>query len=161
MIAKNGIDWDAMGFTVYGECPAYGSTKRKRQNVSKDSKRNISFTPAYRLWSRLIQMDRGNQYPKITLCKEWKEFECFEKWYDENYYEVGDDNMSFCYNLFDTDNAFASPETCCFLPFCIKTKNRRDARLRKLVDEYKDSMPEKVRVFYEDFFKAVDNGKME
>lgn len=21
MIAKNGIDWDAMGFTVYGECP--------------------------------------------------------------------------------------------------------------------------------------------
>ena len=161
MIAKNGIDWTAMGFTVYGECPEYGSTKRKRNNVSHESKRNISFTPAYRLWANLLQRDRGNEWSKIILCEEWKNFENFEKWYNENYYDVGDDNMSFLCNLFDPENIYASPETCCFLPHSIKTKNRRDARLKGLVEKYNDFLPEKVRIYYENYYKAVTNGKVE
>ena len=76
MVTKNGIDWTAMGFTVYGECPEYGSTKRKRNNVSHESKRNISFTPAYKLWQRLIRVDRGQEIPNLrdNLCEQWKEF---------------------------------------------------------------------------------------
>lgn len=120
MIAKNGIDWEAMGFTVYGECPAYGSTKRKRQNVSKDSERNISFTPAYKLFQRLIQIDRGNAkgYNGI-LCEEWKQFDCFEKWYNENYYVIENEKMQFSYKFFDIYNDFISPKTSCFLPMSI------------------------------------------
>lgn len=116
LIAKNGIDWTAMGFTVYGECPAYGSTKRKRNNVNHESKRNISFTPAYKLWARLLQIDRGTTY---TLCEEWKQFENFEKWYNENFYKVENDNINFSFRFFDVHNEYIAPETSCFLPYCI------------------------------------------
>lgn len=116
LIAKNGIDWTAMGFTVYGECPVYGSTKRKRNNVNHESKRNISFTPAYKLWVRLLQMDRGTTY---TLCEEWKQFENFEKWYNENFYKVENDNINFSFRFFDVHNEYIAPETSCFLPYCI------------------------------------------
>ena len=116
LIAKNGIDWTAMGFTVYGECPEYGSTKRKRNNVNHESKRNISFTPAYKLWARLLQMDRGTTY---ILCEEWKQFENFEKWYNENFYKVENDNINFSFRFFDVHNEYIAPETSCFLPYCI------------------------------------------
>lgn len=120
LIAKNGIDWTAMGFTVYGECPEYGSTKKKRQNIGGDKTRNISFIPSYKLWSRLIQIDRGNVkgYSGI-LCEEWKQFETFEKWYNENFYKVENDNMNFSFRFFDVHNEYITPETSCFLPYCI------------------------------------------
>ena len=41
MIAKNGIDWEAMGFTVYGECPEYKGYIHKTH--SRDKKINISY----------------------------------------------------------------------------------------------------------------------
>lgn len=150
MITKNGIDWDAMGFTVYGECPAYGSTKYRRNNVGSDNNlychaRNITFTPAYKLWSRLIQKDRGNDYPRITLCEEWKEFYKFEKWYNENYYDVIEEQMNFSYTFFNRDNTYVSAETSCFLPCSIFRVNKMDTHLRILVEKYKDKMPEKVR----------------
>lgn len=119
LIAKNGIDWDAMGFTVYGECPAYGSTKLKRQNIGKDKTRNISFIPSYKLWSRLIQIDRGNFGTEGILCEEWKQFENFEKWYNENIYEIKNDNVNFSFRFFDIHNKYITPETSCFLPICI------------------------------------------
>lgn len=146
MIAKNGIDWTAMGFTVYGDCPAYGSTKYKRSKTTgDDSKRNITFTPAHKLWQRLVQKDRGNDYLKITLCEEWKNFYNFEKWYKENYYDVIEEQMNFSYTFFDKDNTYVSAETSCFLPKSIRWRNRADCRLIELFDKYKDKMPENVR----------------
>lgn len=163
MIGKNGIDWDAMGFTVYGECPAYGSTKYKRNKASNDSKRNITFTPAYKLWSRLIQKDRGNDYPRITLCEEWKDFYNFEKWYNENYYDVLEERMDFSYTFFNMDNTYVSAETSCFLPNSILFVNKMDCRLTELVEKYKDKMPEKVRKQCEKLCEELKNsyGKVE
>ena len=158
LIGKNGIDWTAMGFTVYGECPAYGSTKRKRNNVSHESKRNISFTPAYKLWARLLQMDRGTTY---ILCEEWKQFENFEKWYNENYYEVEADSMEFTYRLFDVDNTILSPDTSCFLPRSINRINKRNYQLIELVKQYECFMPDNVRKHCEKLCEVLTNGKVE
>ena len=134
LIAKNGIDWTAMGFTVYGECPEYGSTKRKRNNENHESKRNISFTPAYKLWSRLLQIDRGNSKGcSGILCDEWKQFDCFEKWYNENYYAIENEKMEFSYRFFDIYNDFISPKTSCFLPIGI------NEIVKKLGGHYKNN----------------------
>ena len=122
MIAKNGIDYDAMGFVVYGECPEYkGMCSRK--NMSKE--KNVSFLPSYKIWSRLIQIDRGNSSQKGFLCDEWKEFKNFEQWYDNNFYQIDGEQMELSYRFFDMNNDTYSPDKCCFLPLSInKTVSR-------------------------------------
>ena len=119
MIAKNGIDWDTMGFTVYGECPKYGEgVCYKKSKNKRNTDRNITFLPSHRLWQRIIQIDRGNELPNLkdNLCEEWKEYENFEKWYNENYYDVEGEKVEFSYRFFDVMNTYISPEMCCFLP---------------------------------------------
>lgn len=114
MIAKNGIDWDAMGFVVYGECPEYKGWKK----INRNKERNVTFTPAYKLWQRLIRVDRGQEIPNLrdNLCEQWKEFSVFEKWYEQNHYEVEGEDVEFSYRFFDIYNTYVSPETSCFLP---------------------------------------------
>lgn len=114
MIAKNGIDWEAMGLKVTGECPEYMSHK----SLNKVGERNITFTPAYKLWQRLVRVDRGQEILSLkdNLCEQWKDFNVFEKWYKQNYYEVEGDDMEFSYRFFDIYNTYISPETSCFLP---------------------------------------------
>lgn len=129
MIAKNGIDYEAMGFVVYGECPEYkGMFNRK--NMSKE--RNISFLPSYKIWSRLIQIDKGNANQRGNLCEEWKEFENFEKWYNDNFYQIVGETMELSDKFFDINNDTYSPDKCCFLP---QTINRTVSRLG--VSEFK------------------------
>lgn len=162
LIGKNGIDWDAMGFTVYGECPPYGSTRRKRNNVGRNSKENISHTPQYRLWARLLQIDRGNvKGQRGTLCEEWKVFANFKKWYDENYYVVDDNETQFTYKFFDCDNTMISPQKSCFLPRKIMHKKVKDNQFVELIDKYKNAMPDNVKIYCEKLCKEVANGKVE
>lgn len=65
MIAKNGIDWETMGFTVYGECPEYKGYIHKIH--SKDKKINISYEKSYKLWERLIQINETVINPPAEL----------------------------------------------------------------------------------------------
>ena len=104
MIAKNGIDYEAMGFVVYGECPEYKGYYRRR-NMSKE--KNISFTPSYKLWSSL------KNYAK--LCEEWKEYSNFEKWYDENYYQIDNDLMCLDKDILHKGNKIYNPNDCVFV----------------------------------------------
>lgn len=115
MIAKNGIDWDAMGFTVYGECPEYKGYINKIH--SRDTKINISCEKSYRLWERVIQIDRGNECKNIgILCEQWKQYENFKKWYDENIYEIENEELEFSYEFWNVKNNIISPETSAFIP---------------------------------------------
>lgn len=115
MIAKNGIDWDAMRFTVYGECPEYkGYINRSH---SKDKNINISYEKSYTLWERLIQIDRGNEGNNAnSLCEQWKQYENFKKWYDENFYEMDNEKLEFSYKFWDVNNDIISPETSVLIP---------------------------------------------
>lgn len=122
MIAKNGIDWNAMGFTVYGECPEYKSTLPKASKAYRDKTKNISHTPAYKIWSRLIQIDKGNAKNQAgILCDEWREFENFNKWYENNYYEIVGEKMELSHKLYSLNNQLMSPEMSCFLPTTINS----------------------------------------
>ena len=102
-----------MGFVVYGKCPEYkGMCNRK--NMSKE--RNVTFLPSYKIWMRLIQINKGNTNQRGNLCEEWKEFENFEKWYDDNFYQIDGEQMELSYKFFDMNNDTYSPDKCCFLP---------------------------------------------
>ena len=115
MIAKNGIDWEAMGFTVYGECPEYKGYINKSN--SKDRSINISYEKSYRIWERLIQIDRGNQGKIIgVLCDQWKQYENFKRWYDENFYEIDNEELEFSYRFWNINNNIISSETSVLIP---------------------------------------------
>ncbi len=115
MIAKNGIDWETMGFTVYGECPEYKGYIHKIHR--KDKKINISYEKSYKLWERLIQINRGNVGKNNgILCEQWQQYENFKKWYDENLYEIENEEVEFSYKFWDVDNDIISPETSVLIP---------------------------------------------
>ena len=59
-------------------------------------------------------------YKDCTVCEEWHCFANFEKWFNENYYEINNEIMQLdkdllCHNL-KLENKIYSPETCCFVP---------------------------------------------
>ena len=110
------------------------------------------------VYAFFLQMDRGTTY---ILCEEWKQFENFEKWYNENYYEVEADSMEFTYRLFDVDNTILSPDTSCFLPRSINRINKRNYQLIELVKQYECFMPDNVRKHCEKLCEVLTNGKVE
>ena len=89
------------------------------------------------------------------------QLENFEKWYNENYYEVEADSMEFTYRLFDVDNTILSPDTSCFLPRSINRINKRNYQLIELVKQYECFMPDNVRKHCEKLCEVLTNGKVE
>ena len=55
MIAKNGLNWNAMGFTVYGECPKYKSTLHKTSKNHRNKDKNISCALPEKIDSKKLQ----------------------------------------------------------------------------------------------------------
>lgn len=166
-----------MGFVVYGECPDYKGYCR-RKNMSK--KKNVSATPSYKLWSRLLRIDRGlDAYLEgVKLCEEWKEYSNFEKWYDENFYEVNGEKMQFSYKFFDIYNKTYAPNTCCFLPESLNAtlcklgnsdsekglsdvwKSILGKKFLDTAEKYKNELPQCILERLINFEKEVANGKM-
>lgn len=150
MKAKNGVDWSEWGFEVKGDCPKYRGI---RSRTTRKSNCHISNTDSYRKWERLIRFDRGQEYDKeAVLCNEWKEYENFLKWYNENIYEIDGEEVGLSYRIFDMNNHYISPETYIFAPKRIvdlcNGKGKIDRRTEKhkqaieiVKNEYKDKIP--------------------
>ncbi len=151
MKAKNGVNWSEWRFEVYGDCPKYQGI---RVRTKRKSDENISNTDSYKKWERLIRFDRGQECDKeAVLCEEWKEYENFLKWYNENIYEIDGEEVGLSYRVFDTNNHFISPDTYIFVPksivdlCCGKGHEKRRIERHKqaigiIKSEYKDIIPE-------------------
>ena len=55
-------------------------------------------------------------YKNCTVCEEWHCFANFEKWFDENYYEIPNERVCLDKDILVKGNKIYSPETCCFVP---------------------------------------------
>ena len=55
-------------------------------------------------------------YTNVSVDKEWHCYANFEKWYNENYYNVGDEKMELDKDILFKGNKIYSPETCIFAP---------------------------------------------
>ena len=61
------------------------------------------------------------QYAQCTVCEEWLNFSNFEKWYNENLYQIEDMAMDLDKDILIKGNKEYSPATCCIVPHCINT----------------------------------------
>ena len=75
---------------------------------------------AYKCWERLcnraIYKDGRLAYQDIQVCQEWYDFSNFEKWFEENYYEIPNCRMELDKDILIKNNRTYQPNACCFIP---------------------------------------------
>ena len=72
--------------------------------------------------------DKEGTYKDCEVCKEWWLFSNFKKWYDENYYQINNEQMSLDKDILHKGNKIYSPENCIFVNQIINnlfTKNNK------------------------------------
>ena len=80
--------------------------------------------PQYIVWNAMIkrcyfdnEKDLHPSYYHITtVCEEWKNFQVFARWYDDNFYDIGEGRMHLDKDILVPGNKVYSPETCIFVP---------------------------------------------
>ena len=103
---------------------------------------------SYYCWKGMMSRCYYNEFHKkqptyigCSVCEDWHCFATFEKWFNENYYEIEGEEMQLdkdilCHNL-KIENKIYSPETCVFLPrkfnnlFERKKSNKKNKDLPK------------------------------
>lgn len=82
---------------------------------------NHQKTLSYKKWVDIIHRCYRNSlntlaYQECTVCDEWKNYQNFAQWFEENYYEVPNITMSIDKDIIKKKNKIYCPEYCCFLP---------------------------------------------
>lgn len=77
----------------------------------------------YRIWADMIDRccnieykNKHSSYQDCTVCESWHNFQNFAKWYDENYYEIANEQIHLDKDILVKGNKIYSPQTCCFVP---------------------------------------------
>lgn len=55
-------------------------------------------------------------YDKCTVCEEWHNYQVFAKWFDENYYTIGEGRMHIDKDILIQGNTVYSPDMCLIVP---------------------------------------------
>ena len=109
---KKGIVHNPYDKTVYG-VGYLGVGKYNREDNHK----------RYDVWSKMIQrcydayaINRNMTYKDVKVCKEWHCFQNFAKWYENNYYEIENEEMNLDKDILVKGNKIYSPQMCIFVP---------------------------------------------
>lgn len=93
---------------------------------NSSSKENKIIKKSYKYWYSMLQrcydskfQDKNTSYKDCEVCEEWLCFEIFEKWFNENYYEIKGEKMELDKDILFKGNKIYSPETCIFVPHLI------------------------------------------
>lgn len=85
--------------------------------------KNKIFTEPYKKWHSMIvrcysekSLLNKNTYNNCIVCKEWHNFQNFAEWYENNYYEVKNEEMNLDKDILAKGNKIYGPETCIFVP---------------------------------------------
>ena len=81
-------------------------------------------TPIQYVWHGMIERCYSEKlsymhpayYGKVTVCEEWHNFQTFGKWYDNNFYDIGEGRMHMDKDILEPGNTIYSPDTCIFVP---------------------------------------------
>ncbi len=88
----------------------------KSRNKNGDKKKS------YTTWFAMIQrcykecFEKKTTYKDCLVCDEWLCYENFEKWFDENYYEIPGEIVDLDKDILSKENKIYSPNTCIFVP---------------------------------------------
>lgn len=87
--------------------------------VSKNGK----CTKCYKTWNHMLErcyskkfQERNPTYIDCSVSEDWLNFQVFGKWFDENYYNIGEEVMSLDKDILMKGNKIYSPQTCVFVP---------------------------------------------
>jgi hypothetical protein len=92
------------------------------------TKENNKMTKVYNTWKEMLKRcyDENSRkkyktYKDCTVAEEWHNFQNFAKWYDENYYEIDNEEMCLDKDILINGNRIYSPEACLFVPKSINS----------------------------------------
>lgn len=101
--------------------------------VDVNGKKAIS----YEIWRSMLQrcydekaLQRNPTYKNCLVCKEWLYYPNFKSWYDNNYYDVDDEQMCLDKDILFKGNKIYSPETCIFVPHNINKLFTKSNKVR-------------------------------
>ena len=101
----------------------YSNTKRGEYKIGECGRGNKKNKMSYWYWNAMISrchdnyfLEKEPSYKQCTICEEWREYSSFDKWFDENYYEIENEKMELDKDILFKGNKIYSPETCIFVP---------------------------------------------
>lgn len=101
----------------------YSNTKRGEYKIGECGRGNKKNKMSYWYWNAMISrchdnylLEKEPTYKQCTICEEWREYSSFDKWFNENYYEIENEKMELDKDILFKGNKIYSPETCIFVP---------------------------------------------
>jgi len=80
-------------------------------------------TKCYKVWNRMLSrcydskyIQKHPTYEQCEVCEEWRNFQNFAQWFENNYYEIDKQVMNLDKDILIKHNKMYSPETCVFVP---------------------------------------------
>lgn len=85
-------------------------------------------TKVYKAWNSMIERcydkrvhAKNPTYTDCEVCEEWKNFQNFAEWFEQNYYEIEEEKTCLDKDILIKGNKIYSPDTCVFVPQSINT----------------------------------------
>lgn len=122
-------------------------------NASKNGKHKESYNVWRDMLSRCYNKREQSKKPSYIgceVCEEWLCFETFEKWYNENYYNLENEPLNLDKDILFSNNKIYSPKTCLLVPkrinqlFIRINFNHKSAELKYKMP-YKEYKENKIR----------------
>lgn len=88
-------------------------------DIKSNLNKNLYALPQYIIWKHMIERCYAGDYPTykdVTVCEEWKCFENFSKWYEQNWKSHMDNTWHLDKDILIKGNKIYSPKTCGFVP---------------------------------------------
>lgn len=112
---KNGVVKSPYDRTVFG----VGYLGEGKYKAYEDNK----ITEPYNVWRGVIRrccsesfkIERPT-YKDCEICEEWHNFQTFGKWFDENYYQIENEDIQLDKDILHKGNKLYSPDNCVFVP---------------------------------------------
>lgn len=87
------------------------------------AKKNNKITKEYICWRGMLkrcydpyELNKEPSYINCYVCEEWLCFQNFAKWYEENIYQIENQNVQLDKDILIKGNKIYSPDTCIFVP---------------------------------------------
>lgn len=101
---------------------------------------NGELKKSYIIWNHMLKRsyskefkDKNPTYKDVKCCEDWNKYSNFEKWYNDNYYELENESMSLDKDILIKGNKIYSPSTCLIVPQRVNTLFVKREYNRKLL----------------------------
>lgn len=87
--------------------------------VSDNTIVNLNYSTWLSMLKRCYNIEfqfKHSSYIGCSVHEDWHNFQNFAKWYDENYYSIGNERIALDKDILVKGNKIYSPETCIFVP---------------------------------------------